>query len=885
MAYDEMGNYTGYDEEPMVAPVVPDQAPNSYDPFGNPIYSESEEERRKREEEARKKAEEEARRADESVAHEQKVITYENGSKTVETKQEIPAGQRVAGPVRPGQETATNRAPMDANQAYTAQMESGNRPGIGFHAPGKGTAYGTYGITAPAYADIQKANPKFAGRAITDLSPEEQGEAFQTLQAVNQKQLSRLGIPATPENARLAHFLGASGAAKYLQTGQVSPQAAQANGGLEKTMQIAQQRLAGTGGPGYGQRAMAALGRGINAVIPSAQAGEVPVQSAGAGRGNYGMPQVQPGPGTAVATGYGVQGTMESPVNPEQAYPDDSVINDQVAQNEQRQQPQQAPSKYSLETGRGEPGLRGGGPATGAVGEDGTTPVQSGIRAYQDAQDSVPNLMKIGSSDDPTVPDFIKERARNRAADLVQDQRETKAAVEKMSTMAPTEMAKHINGKKNESQFDIRLRALMYARMGNQQLASRELDKLDRNAKDTYVQGSDGKPYLLNVKANGEVTAGFNAETGEKLNEKDLVKAAAGIGGGKWQTTAEFFNDKAGNLYQTQHNDKGQTRVVDVKTNERYTGSEPLTARRTSDAQAAAEQKQGFRRENDTTQFANSIRKLDYGSKLKAVEQAQQAAINRGEPAFTDSELSAMGVDRPDIGPAPARQQGAAPAAPAAGGGLRPVSPTAMAAGGAPATVTAPAVPEAVPGAVPGRRETVDEGKRRQAEEEVGRAGRKEAAVTAGKVEGGIAGKELTNKVHAKEVHDLVRPIQAALKDATGSGLGTKVDEIAAFFGGSTKGAEASAQLKVLGAKILQNVPRFEGPQSDKDVASYKEAAGNLADSTLPIKQRSAALKTIIDLNKKYAPDLDWDFNKPAQSEKVIGGVTYVHDGKGWKAK
>ena len=876
-----MGNYSGYDEEPVVAPVVPDQAPNSYDPFGNPVYSESEEERRKREEEARKKAEEEAKRADESVAHEQKVITYENGSKTVETKQEIPAGQRVAGPVRPGQETAINRAPLDANQAYTAQMESGNRPGIGFHQPGKGTAYGTYGITAPAYADIQKANPKFAGRAITDLSPEEQGEAFQTLQAVNQRQLSRLGIPATPENARLAHFLGANGAAKYLQTGQVSPQAAAANGGLAKTMQIAQQRLAGEGGPGYGQRAMAALGRGLNAVIPSAQAGEVPVQQAGAGRGSYaGMPQAQPGPGVQVATGYGVQGTP-GPVNPEQAYPDDSVINDQAAQNEQRQQTQEAPSKYSLATGTGEPGLRGGGPSTGAVSDSGDTPVQSGIRAYQDAQDSVPNLMKIGSSDDPNVPDFIKDRARNRAADLVQDQRETKAAVEKMSTMAPTEMAKHINGKKNESQFDIRLRALMYARMGNQQLASRELDKLDRNAKDTYVQGSDGKPYLLNVKANGEVLGGFNAETGEKLNEKDLVKAAAGIGGGKWSTSAEFFQDKKGNVFQTQHNDKGQTRVVDVKTNERYTGEAPLERLRDASAIAAASQKQEFRRENDTTQFANSIRKLDYGSKLKAVEEAQKAAINRGEPAFTDSELSAMGVDRPDIGPTPTKQQGAAPAAqgaPAQGGGMRPVNPNAAPPQGA-------VIEPAVPGAVPGRRETVDEGKRRQAEEEVGRAGRKEAAVTAGKVEGGIAGKELTNKVHAKEVYDLVRPIQTALKDATGSGLGTKVDEIAAFFGGSTKGAEASAQLKVLGAKILQNVPRFEGPQSDKDVASYKEAAGNLADSTLPIKQRSAALKTIIDLNKKYAPELDWDFNKPAQSEKVIGGVTYVHDGKGWKAK
>jgi len=716
MAYDEMGNYSGYDE-PVSAPVAPtDQAPNSYDPFGNPIYSETEEERRKRQEEERKRQEKEAKRADESVAHEQRVVTYENGSKTVETKQEIPAGQRVAGQVRPGQESAMNRAPMDANQAYTAQMESGGKQNIGYHNPGKGTAYGTYGITAPAYADIQKANPKFAGRPITSLTPDEQGEAYQTLTGVNQNQLSRLGVAPTPENQRLAHFLGASGAAKYLQTGQVSPQAAQANGGLEKALQIAQQRLAGTLGPGYGQRAMAALGRGLSSVIPSAQAGEVPRQEAGAGRGNYqGQPQAQPGEGVQVATGYGVQGTP-GPVNPEQ-------VQQQEPQNEQRQQEQpqsqEAPNKYSLATGRGEPGLRGSGAPTGATGEGGNTPAQQGILAYQESQDNVSALMKIGSSDDANVPDFIKDRARNRAADLIQDQRETKKAQELIKTMDPTEMAKYLSSKKTD-ETSTRVKGFLYAIFGNKEMAQRELDKLPGNAKDTYVTGPDGKtPYLLQQNSRGEYTGGYNAETGAKLSDKELAQAATGATTGKWQTTAEFFNDKAGNLYQTQHNDKGQTRVVNVKTNERYTGEEPLTARRTTDAQQAAQTKQEYRRENDTTQFANSIRKLDYGSKLKAVEEAQQAAINRGEPAFSDSELSAMGVNRPDIGPAQARQQGGAQQG---GGKLQPVNPNAAPAqaqaqggGNAPAqaAVNAPAAPV--------QRETVEAGKRREAEEKTQR--------------------------------------------------------------------------------------------------------------------------------------------------------------------
>jgi hypothetical protein len=556
MAYDEMGNYTGGDEQSYapVEPVAPEQSPNSYDPFGNPVYIESEEERRKREEEARQKAADEA---DSTVAQKHEVTTYANGSKTVKSTQEIPAGQ-VAGPVRPGQESAINRAPMDPNQAYTAQMESGNNPNIGLHQPGKGTAYGTYGITAPAYADIQKANPKFAGRAISDLTPAEQGEAFQTLQAVNQQQLSRQGVAPTPENARLAHFLGATGAANYLKTGQISPQAAAANGGLQKALQIAQQRLAGTSGPGYGERAMAAVGRGINAIMPSAQAGEVPQPQAGAGRGNYGMPQAQPGPGVQVATGYGVQGTP-GPVNPEQAYPDDSVINDQAAQNEQRQQAQQAPSKYSLATGTGEPGLRGGTASTGATEEGGYTPTQQGVRAYQDAQDNPQALMKLGTSDDPTVPDFIKDRARNRAADLIQDQRETKKAQDALQTMGPTEMAKYLSSKKTD-ETSTRVRGMLYAVFGNKEMAQRELDKLPGNAKDTYTVGPDGKtPLLLQQNSRGEYVSGYNAETGAKLSDKELVAAGAGVAAQKGtQThTGKMQDSTTGEVYYERTTPKG----------------------------------------------------------------------------------------------------------------------------------------------------------------------------------------------------------------------------------------------------------------------------------------------------------------------------------------
>jgi hypothetical protein len=158
-----------------------------------------------------------------------------------------------------------------------------------------------------------------------------------------------------------------------------------------------------------------------------------------------------------------------------------------------------------------------------------------------------------------------------------------------------------------------------------------------------------------------------------------------------------------------------------------------------------------------------------------------------------------------------------------------------------------------------------------------------------------IVGQESAKQYAAQNVYPIVQDINTALKTATGSGIGAKVDDIAAFFGYSTEGAKAISQLEVLGDTLLKSVPRFEGPQSDRDVASYHAAAGKLADPTVPVATKAAAFKTIVDLNKKYSPDLDWSFGAakkgtttPASATgqtKTINGVTYVNDGRGWKVQ
>lgn len=102
---------------------------------------------------------------------------------------------------------------------------------------------------------------------------------------------------------------------------------------------------------------------------------------------------------------------------------------------------------------------------------------------------------------------------------------------------------------------------------------------------------------------------------------------------------------------------------------------------------------------------------------------------------------------------------------------------------------------------------------------------------------------------------DIIKEVATLLPRATGSGFGSDVKAAKAYFGIPTKESPQDAQLGVLGAKLVANVPRFKGADSDKDVAQYMAAAGDVANDKKPWGDRMAALKTIYELNKKYAPE------------------------------
>jgi uncharacterized protein (UPF0147 family) len=118
-----------------------------------------------------------------------------------------------------------------------------------------------------------------------------------------------------------------------------------------------------------------------------------------------------------------------------------------------------------------------------------------------------------------------------------------------------------------------------------------------------------------------------------------------------------------------------------------------------------------------------------------------------------------------------------------------------------------------------------------------------------------LAKAEERNKpvTEAKESISLINQAEKLLDKATASLTGTGVDVLAGAVGVSTEGAKAAAQLKAIQGALVAKMPKMSGPQSDKDVLLYREMAGQVGDSTLPVDTRKAALETIRQIQERYA--------------------------------
>jgi hypothetical protein len=160
-----------------------------------------------------------------------------------------------------------------------------------------------------------------------------------------------------------------------------------------------------------------------------------------------------------------------------------------------------------------------------------------------------------------------------------------------------------------------------------------------------------------------------------------------------------------------------------------------------------------------------------------------------------------------------------------------------------------------------------------------------------------FAQENMKNVKNAKDAFGVIKSASEILRSGeASSGRGENIiTGVREFFGSGGKQSKADARLVVLGEKLVAQVPRFEGPQSDKDTASYRAAAGDVGNPNKPIEARLAALQEMVELSKKYYPNGDWDsinLEAPTIKPNFLGGrntyfgaTVQAPQESGWRVK
>ena len=114
-----------------------------------------------------------------------------------------------------------------------------------------------------------------------------------------------------------------------------------------------------------------------------------------------------------------------------------------------------------------------------------------------------------------------------------------------------------------------------------------------------------------------------------------------------------------------------------------------------------------------------------------------------------------------------------------------------------------------------------------------------------------------TNKKLKTDIDSTITELEGLVKKdglldkATGSGIGAGMDWTSNLVGHATEGAIALGAIAPIYDKVLKMVPRFEGPQSDRDTASYNKAAGDLANPNIPNEIKKSSATTILRLMRE----------------------------------
>jgi hypothetical protein len=110
-----------------------------------------------------------------------------------------------------------------------------------------------------------------------------------------------------------------------------------------------------------------------------------------------------------------------------------------------------------------------------------------------------------------------------------------------------------------------------------------------------------------------------------------------------------------------------------------------------------------------------------------------------------------------------------------------------------------------------------------------------------------------TGQRDAQQALQLINQATPLIKSATSSYAGQGIDMLAGAFGIATPGSIDAAKLRAIEGALVSKMPKMSGPQSDKDVAMYRQMAGQIGDPSVPYPQKLAALDAVREIQERYA--------------------------------
>ena len=476
----------------------------------------------------------------------------------------------------------------------------------------------------------------------------------------------------------------------------------------------------------------------------------------------------------------------------------------------------------------------------------------------------------------PNTPEDVKSEVQDRMYNILNDKRmeaQANQTIQKAVSGDPravSDLSKELTKRSNEGSI---LKAMLYSRLGLGELAKDEQQKLGAGTTYQAVVGPNNTRALIKYGADNMPISGFD-ESGKLISQESLASFAANA----MPTKSHLMPSVHGTPVQ-RTNEQGQVEtglmMYDPRSQQSYVqvgnARQPTTGWTTMAQNVQAVYGAAGAKQQGTQAAQTGVQQPPLPSLAGTTPQPQVQA---------QSQVQAQPQARPTgpVNPATVSQVPQARPTSTPSQAQTTPTPTGVGGGGTP--------PVQRPGesfsSFEARMKTYTEQQQAQIQQqkELNVAEQKPGAEAKGK----IVAKNINNQNFANSTYGLIKPINDAILESTGSGIGAGVDTIASKLGASTKGAQAIAQLEVLAYPILSNVPRFEGAQSDYDVKNYMKAAGDFANPEKPVNTRLAALKAMTTILQKYDVEKtnDWTFggkglkesNKPSQPKEANTGTT-----------